>query len=304
MGYITGSQSVVKNNILYIDSGVQKWNGTDISSPIIGINSYMITIPLNYTWDWKTNITENAQAKNVTNPITGTLPPSQIRGHMFHGPAGKPEVYVYGGTTFMGNQSFEAYAWPDSSSYPLWSYTYGPNYPWGQFSGSSLWMPNHGAAAEAIDQGLGFYLNGQVDWGTSSRTLDTFPKSEDWYVPMKGMVVLDLNTQSTTNISTSNLRGQMPRVGGSMEYIASVGAMGALVALGGQIQPNLTSIYANTSEGTLVSTGQLVRGSNLTHPSLTLQRLMYSTSTPTSRIHQTMDPGTRKRLQETSLRRV
>jgi hypothetical protein len=243
----------VKNDILYIDSGVQKWNGTDISSPIIGINSYMITIPLNYTWDWKINITEQAQAKNATNPITGTLPPSQIRGHMFQGPADKPEVYVYGGTTFMGNQSFEAYAWPDSSAYPLWSYTHGPNYPWGQFSGSSSWMPNHGAAAEAIDQGLAFYLNGQIDWGTSSRTLDTFPKSEDWYIPMKGMIVLDLNTQSTTNISTPNLRGALPRVGGSMEYIASVGAMGALVALGGQLQPNLTSIYANTSEGMLVS---------------------------------------------------
>jgi hypothetical protein len=120
-------------------------------------------------------------------------------------------------------------------------------------------MPNHGAAAEAIDQGLGFYLNGQIDWGTSSRTLDTFPKSEDWYAPLKGMIILDLNTQSTTNISSANLRGGLPRVGGSMEYIASVGAMGALVALGGQIQPNLTSIYANASEGALVSDGQLVQ---------------------------------------------
>jgi hypothetical protein len=45
----TGSQSVVKNDILYIDSGVQKWNGTDIAKPILGINSYMITIPLNFT---------------------------------------------------------------------------------------------------------------------------------------------------------------------------------------------------------------------------------------------------------------
>jgi hypothetical protein len=245
---------VVKNDMLFIDSGVQKWNGTDVSPPIIGVNSYMITIPLNYTWDWKTNITVEAQAKNVTNPNTGTLPPSQMRGHMFHGPASKPEVYVYGGTTFMGNQSFEAYAWPDSSSYPLWSYNYGPNYPWNQYPGSTQWMPNHGAGADAIDQGLGFYLNGQIDWGTSSRTLDTFPKSEALYMPVKGMVVLDFNTQTGRNISTSKLRGDVPRVGGSMEYLPSVGQMGALLALGGQLQPNLTTgSYANVSEGKLVS---------------------------------------------------
>jgi hypothetical protein len=212
----------------------------------------MITIPLNFTWDWKTNIVVEAQAKNVTNPRTGTLPPSQIRGHMFHGPANKPEVYVYGGTTFMGNQSFEAYAWPDSSAYPLWSYKHGPDYPWDQYAISELWMPNHGAAAEAIDQGLGFYLNGQIDWGTSSRTIDTF-KTQDLYVPLQGMVVLDLNTQSSKNISTTGLRGGTPRVGGSMEYIASVGGMGSLVALGGQIQPQPSGLYANVSQGVLVS---------------------------------------------------
>jgi hypothetical protein len=249
------SQSVVKNEVLYIDSGVQKWNGTDVSPPIYGINSYMITIPLNFTWDWKTNIIIEAQAKNATNPLTGTLPPSQIRGHMFHGPANEPGVYVYGGTTYMGNQSFEAYAWPDSSAYPLWSYTRGPNYPWSQYAVAAPWMPNHGAAAEAIDQGLAFYLNGQIDWGTSSKTLDTF-KTQDLYVPLDGMIVLNLTTQSSKNISTARLQGGAPRVGGSMEYIASVGAMGALVALGGQIQPNLIGLYANVSQGTLVSIAQ------------------------------------------------
>lgn len=252
------AQSVVKNDILYIDSGVQKWNGTDIKTPILGINSYMITIPLNFTWDWKTNIIIEAQAKNVTNPSTGTLPPSQVRGHMFHGPANVPEVYVYGGTTYMGNQSFEAYAWPDSSAYPLWSYTYGPNYPWNQYAIDTPWMPNHGAAAEAIDQGLGFYLNGQIDWGTSSSTLESF-NSQDLYVPLDGMVILNLTDQTSKNISTTALRGGNPRVGGSMEYIASVGAMGALVALGGQIKPNSTGLYANASQGTMVSYSPLRR---------------------------------------------
>jgi hypothetical protein len=243
----------VKNEILYIDSGVQLWNGTDVSSPIIGINSYIITIPLNSTWDWKSNITIDAQAKNITNPTTGTPPPSLIRGHMFHGPNDQPNVYVYGGTTFMGNQSFEAFKRPDSSAYPLWAYTYGTSNPWVQYSRDTEWTPNHGAATEAIDQGLAFYLNGQVDWGTTSRTIDIFPHTEDIYVPLEGMVVLDLKTQEGKNISTAGLRGGVPRVGGTMEYFASIGRTGVLIALGGQIQPDLASPFANVSAGSLVS---------------------------------------------------
>lgn len=214
----------------------------------------MITIPLNSTWDWKSNITMDAQAKNVKNPTTGTPPPSLIRGHMFHGPVDQPNVYVYGGTTFMGNQSFEAFTRPDPSAfYPLWSYTYGSGNPWDQYSRDTEWTPNHGAVTEAIDQGLAFYLNGQIDWGTSARTVDSFPKTEDIYVPMEGMVVLDLKSRSGKNVSTSGLRGGAPRVGGTMEYFSSIGGMGALVALGGQIQPNLASAFANVSTGSLVS---------------------------------------------------
>jgi hypothetical protein len=171
---ITGSQSVVKNGTLYIDSGVQKWNGTDISIPIMGISSYMITIPLTSPWDWKTNITEQAKAKNVTNPNTGTLQPSQIGSHMFHGPADKPELSVYSETTFMGNQSFETYASPDNSPCPLWSYTYGLTYPWSQYYSLTAWMPNHGAAAEAIDQGLGFVLTAKLTGAPHTRHLTHF----------------------------------------------------------------------------------------------------------------------------------
>lgn len=154
----------------------------------------------------------------------------------------------------MGNQSFEAYTRPDSSAYPLWSYTYGASTPWGQYAGDTAWMPNHGAATEAIDQGLAFYLNGQIDWGTSSRTFDILPKTDKIYVPLQGMLILDLNKRSAKNISTSKLRGGVPRVGGTMEYIASIGDNGMLVALGGQIQGNLSSSFANINTGSLVGT--------------------------------------------------
>ncbi|USP76833.1 hypothetical protein yc1106_04107 [Curvularia clavata] len=249
------SQSVVKNDILYIDGGLQKWNGTNVTSPILGTNGWMITIPLNVTWDWQVNIAVNAEAKNVKGPSTGQLPPSLIRGHMFHGPLDQPSVYRYGGTTYMGNMSFETFIWPDNSVYGLWSYTYGAGYPWARYTRDrdSPQLPNHGAAAEAIDQGLGFYLNGQIDWGSNSKTADIFPKTLDSYTPLEGMIVLDLETQSGKNISTSGLRDGVPRVGGTMEYFGSIGAMGVLVALGGQVQPSLASpFFANSSSGSLI----------------------------------------------------
>jgi hypothetical protein len=75
-----------------------------------------------------------------------------------------------------------------------------------------------------------FYLNGQIDWSTSSQTRDTFT-TENQYVPVPVMLDLNGDVHSAKNISTAKLRGGAPRVGGSMEYIPSVGGMGVLVAL-------------------------------------------------------------------------
>ncbi|KAF2262743.1 hypothetical protein CC78DRAFT_582331 [Lojkania enalia] len=245
-------QSIVKNDILYIDSGVQKWNGTDVSEPIYGINNYILTIPLDFTWDWKTNIIIDAIPKNETNPSTGTLPPSLTRGHMFHGPADDPAVYIYGGTTFMGNRSFAGHIRPDSSTYPLWAYTANSSdYPWSQYDVGLPWMPNHGAAAEAIDQNLGFYLNGQIDWGTSVQTVNFSNTST--YRPLEGMIVLDLQNHTSRNISTPGLGGDGPRVGGTMEYIADVGGSGILIALGGMVNNEYRTVsYSDANRGDLI----------------------------------------------------
>jgi hypothetical protein len=170
---------------------------------------------------------------------------------MFHGPADTTEIYRYGGTTYMGNRSFPGYTWPDASTYSLWTYNYDTaDYPWAQYDISQPWIANHGAAAEAIDQSLGFYLNGQTDWGTSVITLNIL-NSTDLYKPLPGMLVLNFTDNTSNNISTSKLRGNAPRVGGGMEYFPDVGAMGVLVALGGQI--NNATAWANDTKGELVS---------------------------------------------------
>ena len=151
----------------------------------------------------------------------------------------------------MGNRSFEGYIQPDASTYALWGYTYGAqNDAWMQYDISQPWRANHGAAAEAIDQNLGFYLNGQIDWGTSTKTLGA-PASLDIYRPLDGMLVINFTDHTSTNISTAKLRDGTPRVGGKMEYLPSVGRLGILIALGGQI--NDRSAWVNTTKGKLVS---------------------------------------------------
>lgn len=204
------------------------------------------------SWDWKTNITITDEEKTTANPKTGTYPPSLIRGTMFHGPADVEEVFAFGGTTFMGNTSFLGYVAPDTSTYPLWSYSYdssvqNPN-KWNQYDIGQPWKPNHGAAAEAVDQSLGFYLNGQIDKGTSAATQNF---GNDTTVHLGGMLVIDLTSQTSKNISTANITGYGPRVGGCMEYIAPVGKNGILVALGGQLSPKL-NLTSNSTDGSLL----------------------------------------------------
>lgn len=234
------------------------------------LDNYLLSIPLETTWDWKSNIVINSSPKNKSNPNTGTVPPSLMRGHLFHGPANDPNIFIYGGTSYMANTSFPTYVWPDPSTYSLWTYsTTGQS--WNQYDLSLAWRPNHGAAAEAIDQGLGFYLNGQIDRGTSTSTQDII-RNEALYRPLDGMVVINLSNYTATNISTPGLQGNAARVGGTMEYFASIGNMGALVALGGQINQTKHDWYNS-------SLGSLVRFSNL--PSLTLALMFFrSTSQP------------------------
>jgi hypothetical protein len=198
---------------------------------------------------------------------------------MFHGPSDTTQVYRYGGTTYQGNQSFIGYTRPDSSTYSLWTYDYKTQgFPWSQYDISQPWIANHGAAAEAIDQSLGFYLNGQTDWGTSTKTLNIL-NSTDLYKPLPGMLVINFTDHTSNNISTSKLRGDAPRVGGGMEYFPDVGAMGILVALGGQI--NNATPWANASKGELVSSLGLAESDLLANEqnSLILLPSMFGIST-------------------------
>ena len=74
------------------------------------------------------------------------------------------------------------------------------------------------------------------------------------YTPLEGMLILDLENKTAVNISTPGLGGGGPRVGGTLEYIAPVGGMGILVALGGMVNPSFPEVEVlNASRGDLVS---------------------------------------------------
>lgn len=190
-----------------------------------------------------------------------------FRGYMFAGPQNASKVYSFGGSHYMYNQSFIGKTSPNPSTYSLWSYTPGsgePNTKWEQYdTGDQRRIPNHGAGADAPDLGLGFYLNGQIDGGTSSDTTESLKDTsgnQEVYTPLDGMLVMDLVNPGRgppANISTQAMKEPLARVGGSLDYIPAVGSSGILVAMGGQIQPQLRADRkATINQGELVITQQ------------------------------------------------
>lgn len=92
-----------------------------------------------------------------------------------------------------------------------------------------MYRPSHGYAAEALDQNLGFYLNGKIDNGSSGETSDMGVQ----VVFVEGMVVLNLATQNARNISTTSDSHSQPRVGGRAHYVPGYGGYGIIAFMGG-----------------------------------------------------------------------
>jgi hypothetical protein len=102
---------------------------------------------------------------------------------------------------------------------------------WDSYRSDGLTTPSYGAAAEAADQGLAFYLSGQTDNGTAPSTVGT----GDSQTLLDGMVVIDMVQHTTKNISINGMNDNQPRVGGALQYVPGLGTDGVLVALGGRV---------------------------------------------------------------------
>lgn len=89
--------------------------------------------------------------------------------------------------------------------------------------------PSSGAHAEAPDQSLAFYLNGEINNGSSTGI--SLPAGVNTF--LTGMVVINTTDHSAKNLSTAGVTGTSPRARAQMQYISGIGDKGILVLLGG-----------------------------------------------------------------------
>jgi hypothetical protein len=200
------------------------------------------------SWNWKDNITQTTINK-TENPSTGSIAPSLLRGGLYSGLPSDENVYTYGGTWSQFNSSFSN-SYPDPSTYLLWSY--GTNdKTWNQYdvSNNISYRPSRGQYAEAPDQGLGFYLNGQLDNGSESTSIGLKNRK----VALKGMTVLNFTNPANLvrNVSTDALFHDSGIVGGAMIYAPEIGNKGILAAFGGTQR---SASEPSSTQGLLVCT--------------------------------------------------
>lgn len=244
-------QSVVKNDVLHVYGGIQTFNVPKLdikaTNNTLGYNPFLLQVDLSSSWDWHNNISWRS-IDVVDNPKTGAhVRHAMVNGAMYAGPYNSTNIWTYGGTTFRGNQSFLNSNKTYANQYPLWSFDNDTN-NWDQFDLRQRQTPSRGLSAEAPDQGLAFYLNGQTDNGTEPNTW----VGGDSTSLLEGMMVIDLVHQTAKNVSTPSLRTSQPRSSGSMQYVPGVGDSGVLVALGGRMYGGMRTLTSQ-EKGSLLT---------------------------------------------------
>ncbi|KAL9637266.1 MAG: hypothetical protein Q9204_001941 [Flavoplaca sp. TL-2023a] len=90
--------------------------------------------------------------------------------------------------------------------------------------------PSAGAFSTAKDQNRSFWLNGQVDSGSSVQTTN-LGSSTSIFQP--GLTVIYHDDQTARNISTDALVGKRPRTRGRTQWCVGLGTNGILLLIGG-----------------------------------------------------------------------
>ena len=212
------------------------------------VDEDIITVDLSHDWDWKENISITALAK-PGRPQLSTSPPVVSRGALYYGSDDDPNVYLWGGTTSYINTSFPGFVAPLPITYTMWSYnTQSKIWDHYDMSDNIQYRPSAGAYAEVRDQHLSFWLNGQIDNGSTSQTMQLGSSTK---IFLEGLIIIDHHNQTMKNISTSALTGDKPRTRGKMQYITGVGPNGIIVLMGGN-----QKVVTDSSDESL---GDLVR---------------------------------------------
>ncbi|KAK8055646.1 hypothetical protein PG993_000873 [Apiospora rasikravindrae] len=206
-------------------------------------DNYVIAIDLTTSWDWKKNISEVVINKTVAEG-TSNYVPKVGSGALFHGPSNDSQIYLYGGVTSVLNTSFIDYQAPTTNQYALWGFNT-QTHEWTQYDVSlaAPQRPSWGAFAEAPEQGMAFYLNGMISNMSSAITASSNTPQTN----LAGMIALDLQKHTATNISTTSLGDGSPRVRGGMVYIPQIGQKGVLVTVGGATGSQQSPSLGNTA---------------------------------------------------------
>jgi hypothetical protein len=215
-------------------------------------------------WDYLINVPQSQLPTPALEPADA--PSAMVRGALFSGNSDDSRIYLYGGTTSFLNESFAGFKQPLSSQYPLWSYDVANN-EWSpvNMTGPNLRRLHGGAYAEAPDQGLAFYFNGQLDNGSDSLVAN----SSEFHEFVAGMLVIDFKNEEVRNISTGALGNGTARVGATLQYLPGVGENGALVLLGGgskettDLSVNEFGTLHSMEEITIIDIASLLRGDDV-----------------------------------------
>lgn len=211
------------------------------------------------SWDVNTNYTEK-RISRFGDTLMGANPPNMVRGALFRGPGNDTRVFTFAGSTFIANTSDPDWAAPSSNQYSLWSFDTTLQV-WAQYDISQAvpQRPNWGSVGEAIGTGVGFYLNGQVDKGSSNVLYSTVEyiggsvsnATDTEITYLDGMIIIDMPTQTARNVSSDTIGA--PRVAGGLVHAPNFGktSSGTLVAFGGMRSGN--SAKDNFTNGILVT---------------------------------------------------
>lgn len=196
---------------------------------------------MSHSWDVNTNYTESRIGR-YANTAANANPPNMLRGALYAAELETNKLFTFGGSTFLANESDPDWQPPSQDPTSLWSYdTEIRN--WDSYNNTDVvtGRPNWGLITEDMTHDVGFFLNGQYDRG-SSYGLYTSVEYEGGKVTnasysqisyLSGMIMIDLHTQETKNVSTESLGA--PRVAGGMVHAPGFGKTknGTLVAFGG-----------------------------------------------------------------------
>lgn len=207
---------------------------------------YIFEIDMSDSWDANINLSETRIGR-FGNSLMGSNPPNMVRGALYRGPINDSRIFTFGGTTFIANTTDPDWQAPSSDQYSLWSYDT-TLMTWGQYDISHAVprRPAWGSIAEFMAKGVAFFLNGEIDRGSSNVLYSTAEYiggslangTNDEITYLGGMAVIDMPTQTARNVSTEGLGA--PRVSGGLVHTPMFGKSedGTLVAFGGMRSSN------------------------------------------------------------------